>query len=59
MEAKEGIDCTDYSTLKIDREYVELVNLVSQKELDFDVSNSSMEHAKYLVSKIYEKTKKA
>ena len=44
--------------MEVDTEYQELVDLVSQKDLDIDLPNSSIDHAKYVISKIIEKTKK-
>ena|SRR3989344_8527860 len=45
--------------MEVDPEYQELVDLVSKKDLDFDFPNSSVEHAKYILSKIIENTKKS
>jgi len=44
--------------MAINPDYKELVDLVSEKDLDFDFPNSSTEHGKYVISKIIEKTKK-
>ena len=44
--------------MEVDPDYRELVDLVSEKDLDFDFPNSSIEHAKYVISKMIEKTKK-
>lgn len=44
--------------MEVDPDYKGLVDLVSEKDLDFDFPNSSIEHAKYVISKIIEKTKK-
>ena len=42
--------------MNIDSEYKILVDLVDEKNLDFEFPNSSIEHAKYVISKIIDKT---
>ena len=54
---KEGIEgVSEFDN--VDSEYRKLVNLASDKNLDFDISNSSLDHAKYLVMKLFEHTQK-
>lgn len=43
--------------MAIDEEYQRTVDLVADKDLDFDFRNSSTEHANYVISKMVEKTK--
>jgi len=43
--------------MEIDEEYKRTVDLVAEKDLDFDFRNSSTKHAEYVVSKMIEKTK--
>ncbi len=44
--------------MEVDPDYEELVDLVADKDLDFEFPNSSVQHAKYVISKIIEKTQK-
>jgi len=42
----------------IEPEYMRLVDLVCEKDMDFDFSNSSIEHARYIIKKFIDNTKK-
>lgn len=42
--------------MDIDSSYKKLVELAAEKNLDFEFPNSSIEHAKYVISKIIDKT---
>ena len=44
-------------SMAINSEYKELVDLVSEENLNLDFPNSSIEHAIYVISKIIQKTK--
>lgn len=43
-------------SMEVDSDYQRLVDLVVEKDLDLDFSNSSLVHAKYVIKKIIEKT---
>lgn len=43
--------------IKVEPDFKESINLVADKDLDFDIRNSSINHTKYVISKIVEKTK--
>ena len=55
---KESVESSVSEFDNVDPEYRKLVDLASDKDLNFDISNSSLSHAKYLVFKIIQKAQK-
>lgn len=42
---------------ELEREYVELIDLICKKELNIDIPNSSLVHARYVIKKFLDNTK--